>query len=96
VRAAGAAGKEAIMKRMKGPGIFLAQFLGEQAPFDNLANIARWASGLGYTGVQIPAWDARAFDLDRGASSKTYCDEVRGILAGAGLEAIELGAYLAG
>ena len=42
------------MSRMKGPAIFLAQFAGDQPPFDQLANITRWAGDLGYKGVQIP------------------------------------------
>ena len=27
---------------MRGPAIFLAQFMGDAAPFDNLDNAARW------------------------------------------------------
>ena len=42
---------------MKGPGIFLAQFAGDAAPFNSLPSIAKWAAGLGYKGVQIPTWD---------------------------------------
>ena len=52
---------------MKGPGIFLAQFLGDEAPFNSLPAIKKWAGDLGYKGVQIPAWDARVFDLARAA-----------------------------
>jgi sugar phosphate isomerase/epimerase len=51
------------MRTIKGPGIFLAQFAGDQAPFNSLEAIAEWVSGLGYKGVQIPSWDARLFDL---------------------------------
>ena len=51
------------MKTIKGPAIFLAQFLGEQAPFDTLEGLARWAAGLGYRGVQLPC-DARLIDLE--------------------------------
>ena len=36
---------------MRGPGIFLAQFAGDAAPFDSLRSIAGWAAGLGYQGV---------------------------------------------
>ncbi len=39
---------------MKGPGIFLAQFAGDEAPFNSLDSITKWAAGLGYKGVQIP------------------------------------------
>ena len=69
------------MKTIKGPAIFLAQFAGDNAPFNNLKDISRWAASLGYKGVQIPSWDSRLFDLKRAAESKTYCDEVRGVLA---------------
>jgi len=81
---------------MKGPGIFLAQFAGDAAPFDTLPSIAKWAGDLGYRGVQIPTWDGRLFDLEKAASSKGYCDEVRGICADAGVEVTELSTHLQG
>jgi sugar phosphate isomerase/epimerase len=84
------------MKTMKGPGIFLAQFAGDAAPFNDLASIAQWAAGLGYKGVQIPSWDSRLFDLKLAAQSQTYCDEVRGVLAQNGLELTELSTHLQG
>ncbi|WP_432254793.1 sugar phosphate isomerase/epimerase family protein [Limimaricola sp. AA108-03] len=84
------------MGRMKGPGLFLAQFAGNEAPFDTLENISRWAAGLGYRGVQIPCTDARLFDLGLAAESQTYCDELRGICADAGVEITELSTHLLG
>jgi sugar phosphate isomerase/epimerase len=81
---------------MKGPAIFLTQFLRDVEPYNNLDNIGRWVAGLGYKGVQIPTWDRRVFDLDRAAESKTWCDEFRGHLAAIGLEPTELAGYLAG
>ena len=84
------------MKTIKGPAIFLAQFAGDQAPFNNLNDIARWAANLGYEGVQIPSWDARLFDLKRAAESKEYCDAVRGVLSQHGLVATELSTHLQG
>lgn len=81
---------------MKGPAIFLAQFAGDAAPFDSLPAIARWAAALGYKGIQIPTWDARLFDLDKAAASKTYCDEVKGICAEAGVAVTELSTHLQG
>ncbi len=45
------------MKTIKGPAIFLAQFAGDQAPFNSLDEICRWAASLGFVGVQIPTWD---------------------------------------
>ena len=84
------------MKTIKGPGIFLAQFAGDAAPFNSLPGIARWAGGLGYKGVQIPTWDARLFDLDKAAASQTYCDEIKGTLAEHGLQVTELSTHLQG
>jgi len=84
------------MKTIKGPAIFLAQFAGDQAPFNNLNDIARWAANLGYEGVQIPSWDTRLFDLKHAAESKDYCDAVRGVLSQHGLVATELSTHLQG
>ncbi|MGC4028593.1 MAG: sugar phosphate isomerase/epimerase family protein [Steroidobacteraceae bacterium] len=84
------------MKSVKGPGIFLAQFAGDAAPFNSLAGIAGWAASLGYAGVQIPTWDARLFDLRTAAASRTYCDEIVGTLASHGLQLTELSTHLQG
>ncbi len=84
------------MKTIKGPGIFLAQFLGDQPPFNDLKSICSWAKGLGYTGVQIPTWDARCIDLQKAAESKTYADELMGTINEIGLEITELSTHLQG
>ncbi len=84
------------MKTMNGPAIFLAQFAGDEAPFDDLAAIARWAGGHGYKGIQIPSWDGRLFDLEKAASSDAYCDEVKGICADAGVAITELSTHIQG
>ena len=84
------------MPKIKGPAIFLAQFMRDEEPYNNMEDIGRWIAGLGYKGVQIPAWDARAIDLDTAAESKIYCDEYRGTLKEVGLEPTELAGYLAG
>ncbi|RSK33809.1 sugar phosphate isomerase/epimerase family protein [Hymenobacter metallilatus] len=84
------------MKTIKGPGIFLAQFIGDQAPFNSLASICEWAAGLGYKGVQLPTLDTRFIDLKLAAESQTYADEVRGTVRAAGLEITELSTHLQG
>lgn len=84
------------MKTLKGPAIFLAQFAGDDAPFNSLKSIGKWAAEKGYVGVQIPSWDARLFDLQRAAESKTYCDEVKGTLAEFGVAVTELSTHLQG
>jgi sugar phosphate isomerase/epimerase len=84
------------MKTIKGPGIFLAQFAGDDAPFNTLAGMAEWAAKLGFVGVQIPTWDRRLFDLQRAAESQDYCDEILGTVRAAGLEVTELSTHLQG
>nr|AGU10966.1 Xylose isomerase-like TIM barrel [uncultured organism] len=83
------------MSGMKGPGIFLAQFLGDAAPFDTLDHLAEWAAALGFVGVQIPC-DPRLIDLRVAAESKDYCDDLRGRLARFGVEPTELSTHLQG
>jgi sugar phosphate isomerase/epimerase len=84
------------VKTIRGPGIFLAQFVADEAPFNSLRSMAAWAAGLGYVGVQIPTTDARLFDLARAAESQTYCDEVAGICREAGVAITELSTHLQG
>jgi len=82
--------------KIKGPALFLAQFSGDAAPFNSLAEISSWASGLGYKGVQIPTSDKRFFDLDLAAESVAYCDEVQGTCADSGVQITELSTHLQG
>ncbi|MBB6110108.1 Sugar phosphate isomerase/epimerase [Mucilaginibacter lappiensis] len=84
------------MTTIKGPAIFLAQFIGDTAPFNSLESICKWAAGLGYKGVQLPTLDARFIDLQKAAESKTYADEIKGIVNAAGLEITELSTHLQG
>ena len=84
------------MTTIKGPAIFLAQFMGDEAPFNTLDRICKWAAGLGFKGVQIPSWDPRCIDLKKAAESKTYADEIKAIVAGAGMEITELSSHLQG
>jgi sugar phosphate isomerase/epimerase len=81
---------------LKGPGIFLAQFVSDAAPFNSLAAIAAWAASLGYKGIQIPTTDARLFDLEQAAQSRTYCDDIIGMLSEHGLSVTELSTHLQG
>ncbi|MBY0337648.1 MAG: sugar phosphate isomerase/epimerase [Acetobacteraceae bacterium] len=84
------------MRTIKGPAIFLAQFAGDDAPFNSLDSIAGWAASLGFKGVQIPSWDARLFDLARAAESRAYCEDVQATLAKHGLVVTELSTHLQG
>lgn len=84
------------MKTIQGPAIFLAQFMGDEAPFNSLDGVCKWAAGLGYEGVQIPTWDSRLIDLKKAAESKTYCDELAGKIDEYGLSITELSTHLQG
>lgn len=81
---------------IKGPAIFLAQFMGDKAPFNNLPNICKWAAGLGYKGIQLPSWDKRIIDVEKAAGSQAYCEEILGIVHNAGLQITELATHLQG
>jgi sugar phosphate isomerase/epimerase len=83
------------MKTIKGPAIFLAQFVGDKAPFDTLDNLGQWAASLGYNGIQVPT-DPKLFDLEKAAASKAYCDDVKGRLAELGVEITELSTHIQG
>jgi len=84
------------MKMIQGPAIFLAQFMGDETPFNNFRHLCQWASSLGYKGVQLPSWDARCMDLVKAAESQTYCDELTGTAAEFGLQITELSTHLQG
>jgi sugar phosphate isomerase/epimerase len=84
------------MRKIKGPAIFLAQFLREEAPFNEIQAIGRWVADRGYLGVQIPTWDPRAIDLDQAAASRAYCDDYLGMLRELGLQPTELAGQLQG
>ena len=78
------------MKTVKGPAIFLAQFVDSKAPFNTLDGMCKWAADLGYKGIQIPTWENFLIDVDKAAESKTYCDELKGKVNSYGLEITEL------
>ncbi|VVP54465.1 Inosose dehydratase [Pseudomonas fluorescens] len=81
---------------LRGPGIFLAQFMSAEAPFDTLANIARWAASQGYKAIQLPTLGTQYIDLARAAESQSYCDELNAVCAEAGVEISELSTHLQG
>ena len=81
---------------MKGPAIFLAQFIGDAPPFDSFDAICGWAAGLGYKGIQAPTSDPCLIDIDEAAASQAYCDEIAGVAASHGLVITELSTHLQG
>ena len=84
------------MKTIKGPALFLAQFAGDEAPFNSWDAITKWAADCGYKGVQVPSWDSRLINLSKAAESKDYCDEFKGKAAENGVEVTELSTHLQG
>ena len=84
------------MTTIQGPGIFLAQFMGDQAPFNNLRSICLWAESLGFKAIQLPTSDPAFIDLKQAAESKTYADEIKGIVNDCGMELAELSTHLQG
>ncbi len=86
----------AAPSRMQGPGIFLAQFAGDEEPFNSWHAITRWAGSLGYRAVQVPSWDGRLFDLKKAAESRDYCAEIAGVAQANGVAISELSTHLQG
>ncbi len=84
------------MKTIKGPAVFLAQFVDKSEPFNSLDGICKWASELGYKGIQIPTWESSLIDLDKASESQDYCDELIGKVRSYGLEITELSTHLQG
>lgn len=84
------------MKTIKGPGIFLAQFIDSKKPFSTLDGICQWAADLGYKGIQMPTSDPWLIDLDTASESQDYCDDLKGKINGYGLEITELSTHLQG
>ncbi len=87
------------MNTLRGPGLFLAQFITPDPPFNTLAGLAglaAWAASLGFTGLQLPTNLPHLFDLARAAESQTYCDEIAGLLATHNLVVTELSTHLQG
>lgn len=81
---------------IRGPAIFLAQFIGDEAPFNTLEGIARWAAEQGYQAIQLPTTDSRFIDLRKAAESQMYCDELNARCKQAGVVISELSTHLQG
>ena len=84
------------MKTLKGPAIFLAQFMADEDPFDSIEAMSTWAANLGFKGIQVPIGNPAFIDVSEAASSKTYCDDLKGRVAACGVEITELSTHLEG
>jgi sugar phosphate isomerase/epimerase len=70
--------------------------MSDAAPFNKLSSICQWVKSFGFVGVQIPTWDRRCIDLQKAAESKTYADELKGLINECGLDITELSTHLQG
>lgn len=78
------------MRTIKGPSLFISQFIGTEPQFTTLAGIAEWAAGLGFVALQIPISHPDIFDVDQAAASTAYCEDTQAVLARHGLVISEL------
>lgn len=84
------------MTTLLGPAIFLAQFISDEAPFNSLDSICKWAADLGFAGIQMPTNNASFINLKLAAESKTYADDLKGKVNSYGLQITELSTHLQG
>ena len=83
------------MQQIRGPAIFLAQFMADNAPYNSLDSLCQWAADKGFKGIQLPT-DPKLFDLEQAASSQHYCDSITQVVASHGLTITELSTHLQG
>ncbi|KAM5376376.1 hypothetical protein ACJZ2D_005598 [Fusarium nematophilum] len=83
------------LQTIKGPAIFVAQYLSDEAPYNSLEGIMQWASGLGYKGLQIPI-DDRLIDIKRAADDQDYCDQLLALGARYNIRLTELSSHMQG
>src|SRR5882724_11987403 len=80
------------MQTVKGPSLFIAQFIDADPRLATLEGLAAFAAEAKFTALQIPTFSPKIFDLEQAAQSQAYCDDVLGILARHGLGISELSA----
>ncbi|MEK9278522.1 MULTISPECIES: hypothetical protein [unclassified Bradyrhizobium] len=82
-------------RTMRGPGLFISQFIGAQPPFDTLSGLAEWARGLGFKALQIPLSDPRLKDL-AGLPEQDALARIESVMSTAGLVVSEIAAQRTG
>jgi sugar phosphate isomerase/epimerase len=80
------------MQTVKGPSLFIAQFIDADPRLATLDGLAAFAAEAKFTALQIPTFSPKIFDLEQAAQSQAYCDDVLGVLARHGLGISELSA----
>ena len=71
------------MKTIKGPAIFLAQFIGDKEPYNTLPGLAIWSSGLGLKGELLPYWADHNFNVE-GDVCRDYSLSIKSLIVLAG------------
>lgn len=84
------------MRTIKGPAIFLAQFIADEEPFNSIESMARWAADLGFVGIQVPIGNPAFIDVAQAAESQGYCDDLKGRVEDCGVVITELSTHLEG
>ena len=84
------------MKTLKGPAIFLAQFMADEEPFNSIEAMASWAAKLGFVGIQVPIGNPAFIDVAQAAESRDYCDDLKGRVEACGVAITELSTHLEG
>ncbi len=84
------------MRTLQGPAIFLAQFMADEDPFNNIEAMAKWSADLGFVGIQVPIGNPAFIDVAQAAESQDYCDELKGRVEAQGVVITELSTHLEG
>jgi sugar phosphate isomerase/epimerase len=78
------------MQTIKGPSLFIAQFINADPKLTTLEGLAAFAAECKFTALQISTASPTIFDLEQAAQSQAYCDDVLGLLTKYGLVISEL------
>src|ERR1700722_20041054 len=87
--------RRTMPKTIRGPGLFISQFIGREPAFNTLGGIASWASALGFQALQIPVATAGLSDV-AGLSERDTLAAIETILSANGLMVSEVSAHRAG
>ena len=82
-------------KTIRGPALFISQFIGPPPLFSTLDDVATFAAGLGFKALQVPVHDPRFVDLER-LDERGYVADIAGRLDRLGLVISEVSAPRAG
>lgn len=82
-------------RTIRGPALFLSQYLSDSPPLNDLAGLMRFAAASGFKAAQAPIHDARLIDIRR-VDESGYIDAFVSVMAAHGLAISEIAAHRAG